>query len=45
MSLNEEKGLRDSALWGLFWALSLYLEIPEQIRQMQGAEENCKGVT
>ena len=37
--LDEEKGLRDSALWGLFWALSLYLKMPEQIGQTQGAGE------
>jgi len=42
--LDEEKGLQHSALWGLFWAPSLYLEMSEQVGRTQRSGEYCKKV-
>ena len=37
--------MRDSALWGLFWALSLYLEMPEQLGRTQRSGGYCTKVS
>jgi len=37
--------LRNSALWGLFRGLSLYLEMPEQVGRTQRSGKYCRKVS
>jgi hypothetical protein len=42
--VNGEKCLRDSTVWGLVWALSLYLETSEQVGSAQRWGKHCRTV-